>query len=178
MKPEFDNEELTALMEELSIDAEQARAMLREIEAGEKQLSAGDELKLPDGMLERIAKAWEPPRQKPAFRFAWFYRVAAGIVFAWVAFSIYQIARQPAVQPPSPSAVAEADDIYGEEVDLWEVALAQEDEIDLDADESAMTEILLLWEDAGWEADTLFDKETYDEDNGFSAFRNRGARLV
>jgi hypothetical protein len=177
MKPEIDQDELKALAEELSVGEEQARTMLSEIYEGEERLIAAGEPALPKGMLERIEKACRSRRQKPRVRFGWFYRAAAVIAFAVVGVWIYQIVTNVPIQYPEKSETY-AMDIYSDEVDLWDVALTQEDEIDLGFDETAMTEILLLWDDAGWDTDTFLHKETHNEDNGFSAICRRGVRTA
>lgn len=177
MKPEQPQDELKALMDELSVSQEQARTIFTEIKEGETWLKTIEEPALPEGFLERIEKACQAGRRKPAMRFAWLYRVAAVILFAFVALLLFQIVSKTPNQQPDPTE-KRALDIYSDELDLWDVALAQEEEIDLASDETAMTEILLLWDDAGWDTDNLLHKETHDEDNGFSAIGQHSARLV
>ena len=177
MKAEQPQDELKALMDELSVSQEQARTMLAEIKEGERWLNRIEEPALPDGMLERIEKACRAGRRKPAIRFAWLYRAAAVILFAFVALSLFQIVTKTPNRQPDPTEKL-AVDIYSDELDLWDVALAQEEEIDLASDETAMTEILLLWDDAGWDTDNLLHKEIHNEDNGFSAIGQYGARVV
>ena len=132
-------------------------------------LAAQPEPAIPAGLFERIDQTLQAQR-KPIMPLKLLYRVAAVLIFGFIAVAVVQTVHNPQspIEPPRIAEVNGDNDLYSNELDMWEVALTQE-EVLSGADEETLTEILVLWDDEGWEMEKLIGKEGNDESDNFTA---------
>lgn len=161
------NDDLEILLQELQLDEDRARQVRRDLTAGDALLERQGEVPLPPGLLQRIEKN-VLQSERHVVRYPWWLmRVAAVITLAFVGVMIFQRS-DDAIDSGVREHVAAGDRsisgiVLENELVAWEVALTLEDDMDYGNNDVTLSEMIDLWEQAGWETDNLLEKEPYDE---------------
>ena len=163
MKAENKNHEWSELLKELDMEPQEAQAMLHEVQEGQRWLAQQPEPELPAGLLERVEKKCLQSHRRVVRYPYWLTRAAAVILVALISIPLLRtITRTEDARLPQPQPSA-TNELYSNELDVWEVALTMEDHLEREADDVTLSEMMTLWEEAGWETDNLLEMETQDE---------------
>ena len=158
---ESNDKDLRDLLEQLNIKAENAEVVMREVRAGDELLQQEPEPQLPEELQLRLEKTIRT-RQARIQRLRTFRRIAAVLIVALTLVGLYQW-KQGIVQPETGQSVAHAE-LFEDEVDMWDLAMIQPEELDEEALDLSLTEVLLWWDDVEWENDDSIGKEQNHED--------------
>ncbi len=163
MKTENKNHEWSELLKELDLDPAEARVMLQEVADGERWLARQSEPELPAGLLERVEQKCLQSRRRVVRYPYWLTRAAAVIFIAFLCIPLMQRLTKTENTPVTQTQSGATSELYSNELDVWEVALTMESDLEREADDVTLSEMMTLWEEAGWETDNLLGKEIQDE---------------
>ena len=182
--------ELTELFTKLNIEESKRQEILGDIARGDEFLKQQIDPDLPRGLIERIGNdlfidqvAVSGQGRKRLMSRYWL-RIAAVIAFGIMVTALVMLDRDLIrTTPQSPvvpitSNTSDQLDLLDDEFGLWIAASTLEEELDQEMNELAISEILVLWDDAGWEIDNILGKERDDENDTILTRRRVGAFVV
>ncbi|MCH9021238.1 MAG: hypothetical protein IID32_00540 [Planctomycetes bacterium] len=185
------DKEFTELFAQLNIDESERQEILRDITQGDELLKRQIEPDLPKGLIERIEEDLlsEPVTaagrdQKRWVSRSWLRPTAAVIAAGVLVAAIVMLDRNPSqttpenpVGPVTSNSNDQVDLLY-DEFGLWITASTFEEELDEEMNDLAISEILVLWDAAGWEIENILGKEKDNESDTILTRHRVGAFVV
>ena len=185
------DKEFTELFAQLNIDESERQEILRDITQGDELLKRPTEPDLPKGLIERIEQVLlsEPvaaaggDQKRIMFR-SWRRAIAAVIVLGFLVTGILMLDRNPRQTTPDDpvntvtSKPSDQMDLLYDEFGLWITASTLEEELDEEMNDLAISEILVLWDDVGWEIGNILGMEKDNESDTILTRHRVGAFVV
>jgi len=166
------DKELTELFSQLDIDESRRQEILDDIAQGDELFKRQDDPVFPKGLIERIEQVLlsDPVTtagegQKRLMFGSWLRPIAAVIVFGFLVTGIVMLDRNPRqtnpVDPVNIVTFNSSDplDLLYDEFGLWIAAATLEEELDEEMNDLAISEILALWGEEGWEIGNILGQE-------------------
>ena len=181
------DKELSELFDRLDIDEAKRQEILGDVTQGDELLRRQVDPDLPKQLLERIEQVLlsDPvtaAADRDHRRFmprSWLRPVAAVIAAGFLITAVVMPDKNPRQPAPDQPAVPVTSsngqmDLLYDEFGLWITASTLEDEMD----ELALSDILVLWDAAGWEIENILGKEKNHESAPDLSRRRGGAFVV
>ena len=185
------DKEFTELFAQLNIDESERQEILRDITQGDELLKRPTEPDLPKGLIERIEQVLLSDSvttagegQKRLMFGSWLRAIAAVIVLGFLVTGIAMLDRNPRqttpVDPVNIVTFNSSDplDLLYDEFGLWIAAATLEEELDEEMNDLAISEILVLWDDVGWEIGNILGMEKDNESDTILTRHRVGAFVV
>ena len=185
------DKELKELFAQLNFDESKRQEILRDITRGDEFLKQQVDPELPKGLIKRVGKGLLADQvaaagrdQKRLMSRTWLPPVAAVIAAGVLVTAIVVLDRNlrqtTPENPVSPVTSNSSDqmDLLYDEFGLWITASTLEEELDEEMNDLAISEILVLWDNVGWEIDNILGKEKDHESDTILTRRRVGAFVV
>ena len=183
--------ELRELFGQLNIEESKRQEILGDITRGDEFFKQQVEPEIPNGLIERVSKGRLVDQavtagegQKRWMSRAWLRPVAAVIVTGFLVIALMMLDKNQNLNSPeapvNPVTFNSSDEMnfLDDEFGLWIAASTLEEELDQEMNDLAISEILVLWDDAGWEIDNILGKERDHESDTILTRRRVGAFVV
>lgn len=178
-QPNQPPEDLQALLDQLGYDPAARDDLIDTLHATDQAWANADDNALPSAdtlarVRQKVQTAVLARHRTAAWQRALVPLAAAAAIALLVSATLWlHLHETPGLQTSDTPRVA-AQEPTRDFVEFWELALVRPEETRREVDSLLISETLTLWKQSNWDVETVFDKETDDEDFNTGMHNRRG----